>query len=370
MASERAPRGGGSVRPVPGRKNVFRIRWMDGTKQREKTFRGSKAAANEERNRLVVLGGGKSEEVERSTEGRTVEALMTEWTAWQADHGTQPRTLEQNRDAVRLRIVPAIGKVRLSELTTKHIDDMLSKWNRDGLKRDTMRRYFAPLRTALEQAVRWGWIETNPATSASMPRGAPSERHQPPSPEVVFELIEAARSREDFVMAAAVWLAFAAGMRRGEIAALEWSDVDLAAGTINVTGSMDRHGRIGPTKTHQIRRVGLDAGTVAMLRDLHQVTCDRLTVLGINSPDILTDRFRKLCELTGHLDADNKPLYSFHGLRHAHATQLLARGAPLANVSERLGHANPRTTLSVYTHALTAGDEELAETIGEIMAGD
>ena len=52
-------------------------------------------------------------------------------------------------------------------------------------------------------------------------------------------------------MAAAVWLAFAAGMRRGEVAALQWSDVDLVTGTIIVSANMDRHGRIGPTKTHQ-----------------------------------------------------------------------------------------------------------------------
>ena len=47
---------------------------------------------------------------------------MAEWTTWQGEHGKAPRTVEQNRDAARLRIVPAIGNVRLSELTTKHVD--------------------------------------------------------------------------------------------------------------------------------------------------------------------------------------------------------------------------------------------------------
>jgi integrase len=367
MAAERAPRGGGSIRPVPGRKHVFRIRWMDGTKQREKTFRGSRAAANEERNKLVVLGGGKSEEVERATEGRTIEGLMAEWTNWQEEQGKALRTVEQNRDAARLRIVPAIGNVRLSELTTKHVDDMLGQWNRDGLKTSTIRRYFAPLRTALSQAVRWGWIDTNPAASATMPRGEPSPVRPTPPAAVMAELIETARSREDYVMAAALWLDFGAGMRRGEVAALRWSDVDLVAGTINVTGNMDRHGRIGPTKTHRQRTVRIDPGTVEMLRDLHEVTGDGPTVLGIKNPDILTDRVRRLCKLTGYVDADDKPLYSFHGGRHAHATELLGRGASLANVSARLGHANPRTTIGVYAHALASGDEELAETIGQIM---
>jgi integrase len=114
--------------------------------------------------------------------------------------------------------------------------------------------------------------------------------------------------------------------------------------------------------------VRIDAGTVEMLRDLYEVTGDGPTVLGIKNPDILTDRVRRLCKLTGHVDADDKPLYSFHGGRHAHATELLGRGASLANVSARLGHANPRTTIGVYAHALASGDQELAETIGQIMA--
>ncbi len=367
MAATRAPKGGGSIQPVPGRKDAWRLRWIDGDRQRERTFRGSKAAAGTELRKLVVLGGGKSEEVERATEGRTVEDLVAEWTAWQEGSGTEPRTVEQNRDAARLRIVPAIGNVRLSELTTRHVDEMLSKWNRDGLKTATMRRYFAPLRTALGRAVRWGWIDTNPAANATMPRGVASERHEPPSPAVVSELIQAARTREDFAMAAAVWLAFGAGMRRGELAALQWSDVDLVAGTVTISSNMDRHGRIGPTKTHQMRAVRVDAGTVGMLTELHEITGSKSTVLGLDNPDILTDRFRKLCELTGHVDADHKPLYRFHDLRHSHATELLGRGASLAGVSARLGHANPRTTLSVYTHALTDDDSNIAQTMGEIM---
>ena len=93
-----------------------------------------------------------------------------------------------------------------------------------------------------------------------------------------------------------------------------------------------------------------------MLTELHDITGSKATVLGLDNPDVLTDRFRKLCELTGQVDADDKPLYRFHDLRHSHATELLGRGASLAGVSARLGHANPGTTLTVYTHALTGDD--------------
>jgi len=185
--------------------------------------------------------------------------------------------------------------------------------------------------------------------------------------DVVRSVIEAAEER-DPRLAALLLLGALTGMRRGELCALQWSDVDLVAGTVTISGNMDRNGRVGPTKTHQMRSVRVDPGTVDMLKNLYEITGLKSTILGLDSPDILTDRFRKLCDLTGLVDDDEKPIYRFHDLRHAHATELLGRGAPLAGVSARLGHANPRTTLTVYTHALTDDDSNMAQTMGEIMA--
>ena len=171
------------------------------------------------------------------------------------------------------------------------------------------------------------------------------------------------------MMASAVWLAYATGMRRGELCALRWSDVDLGASTVTIGGNMDRHARIGPTKTHQKRTVRVDAGTASMLKDLHERTGSKSAVLGVDNPDLLTDRFRKICKMLGFVDDEEKPLYRFHDLRHASATELLGRGASLGGVSVRLGHANPRTTLTTYVHALTTDDTNLAERMGQIMLG-
>lgn len=344
---------------------------MDGTKQRERTFGGSKAAAAEELRQLVILGGGESEKGgETVTDGRTVEALMAEWTAWQESSGKARRTVGQNRDAARLWIVPSIGNVQISELNTRHIDDMLADWNSDGrLKTTTMRRYFAPLKTALGQAVRWGWIDTNPAANATLPRGQESPRRPPPPAAVVMELIKAAADNKDYRMVAAMWLAFSAGLRRGEVAALKWTDFDFNELTIHIHANMDRHGRIGPTKTHENRTIKIDPGTVAMLEYLQEeVTGSEAFVIGL-TPDKLTDRFRRLCKLTGYVTKDDKPLYSFQGERKAHATELAGRGVSPANVQARLGHANLQTTLGYYVHPLASGDEALADTIGQIMEG-
>jgi integrase len=124
---------------------------------------------------------------------------------------------------------------------------------------------------------------------------------------------------------------------------------------------------IGPTKTYQNRTVKVDPGTVSMLEDLQNgATGSQTFVLGL-TPDKLTDRFRKLCILSGHIAKDAKPLYSFQGERKAHATELAGRGASPGNVQARLGHANLQATLGYYVHPLTTVDEELAETIGQLL---
>jgi integrase len=130
----------------------------------------------------------------------------------------------------------------------------------------SVRMIHAVISSALNQAVRWGWIGTNVAERATPP---PLRRvaAKPPTPEQVIGLIEAAkRSRPElglFLRVAAV-----SGARRGELIALRWSSVDLVGGSLLIERAMVQVGREAiekDTKTHQARRLALDAGTVDLL---------------------------------------------------------------------------------------------------------
>ena len=154
-----------------------------------------------------------------------------------------------------------------------------------------------------------------------------------------------------------VHLAGATGGRRGEIAALRWSDVDLDAGTIHIVRSIGQSegGEVEKgTKTPKSKRVvpivnGLrddllaqreqqGAGAVYVIGD-----GDGKTPLRLNR---MTTRFRALANRAGH------PKVRLHDMRHAYASALLRSGMDVVQVAALLGHSTPYTTLKVYAHAL------------------
>jgi integrase len=137
---------------------------------------------------------------------------------------------------------------------------------------------------------------------------------------------------------------------------------------------------VGPTKTHQDRRISLDAVTLAVFDTHHQRAEHWAADAGVTlesdgyvltedptgrtplSPDALTHRFSRLAK---QLDLGS---LRFHDLRHSVATTLLAAGYDLAIVAGRLGHRDPTITLRVYSHALQERDRQAAQTLGELMA--
>jgi integrase len=360
----RAPRGAGSLVERPGYKDSWRLRWRENGRTRETTFAGSRSAAAAELRHLSALAGN-APPVAQDAEAKTVGYLLDAWLA-QLDGDRAARYVAENRRSVETRLRPAIGAVRLDQLTVKHLDDLYGTWSAEGLTGATIRRYAAPLRTALGQARRWGWIETNPAELATIPRGKASAETITPTPDEFAALVRAAaqpteqRPGGDSDMVTAIRLAYVTSARRGELAALRWSDVDLDAGTVTIARSADRNGVEGPTKTRQRRIVQLDPGTVALLNERQRIAeGEHVLTLAV---DKITDRFRKLVASTKGVRAGLR----FHDLRHAGASELLAAGVPVAAVSARLGHASPRTTMGVYAHALPGVDDAAASVMGDL----
>ncbi len=358
-AKKRAPRGAGSLSERPGHPGTWRLRWREGGRTRETTFSGSFSAAAAELRRLGALAGNAPPAV-REDEERTVGELLDAWLTHNERTGKSARYVAENRRAIDTRLRPALGLVRLDQLTTKHLDDLYGTWASEGLTGASIRRYAAPLRTALGQARRWGWLESNPAELATIPRGKASADTITPTPDEFGALVRIAASLDDAEMVTAIRLAYVTSARRGELAALQWSDVDLDAGSVIIARSADRSGAEGPTKTRQRRIVQLDAGTAALLAE-RQRTSDGEHVLTL-TVDKITDRFRKLVATT----PDVRDGLRFHDLRHAGASELLAAGVPVAAVSARLGHASPRTTMGVYAHSLPGVDETAASVMGEL----
>jgi integrase len=177
-------------------------------------------------------------------------------------------------------------------------------------------------------------------------------------------------------------LALATGARRGELCGLRWKDVRFGDGAIRIRRSLvEVNGAVieKDTKTHQVRTVAVDSGTIEVLkeyRDERSVLCvDAGGALSEDAfvfshypdgripwrPNYVTLAFCRLRDELG-LKA-----FRLHDLRHLCASLLLGQGVDVKTVSARLGHAQTSTTLDIYAHLMSQADEAAAGMLGEIL---
>jgi integrase len=301
-------------------------------------------------------------------------------------HSVEPSTIANYRWVTDKYIRSALGTARLANLKTADLDAFYARLAISGgdgetsLSPRTVRICHGVVRQALEQARKWGLIVRNPALDASPPRTRHHEIH-PPTVEQVLQLLSAAQDVDEDL---AVYLRVlaATGCRRSEALALRWTDIEWKASELTIARALSTVGTgivEKDTKTHQVRRLGIDKGTVAAFRAHRRRAEKRATKCGAAldntgfvfsadiqghkpwRPDVVTNRFIRLCQTAGIEGV------RLHDLRHYVATNLGAAGTPLATISARLGHRDKSTTLNVYQHALPVQDHQAADLLGSLL---
>lgn len=349
---------------------------------RTRTHRGGKRDAEDALAAFVLEVVG----AECSSRDATVQTLIEEWFEL-AKADLSPSTVRGYETCIRCYILPALGDTPLDRLRVPQIDRLYAQLRKEGnklgrpLATATIRQVHAVLRRALQQGVKWGWIQSNPAVLASPPR-VHNRPIEAPEPAVVSRLIQKAGD-DNPDMATFLQLAATTGARRGELCGLHWNAVDLERGTVTIARSVvsDSRGAFieKDTKTHSVRRIALDPTSVAALREHRGRAEHRADFCGSSlrddayvfsrtadsskpwSPNDVTHEF---AALRRRLDLGSVRL---HDLRHFAATRLLGAGVPVRTVSGRLGHANAATTLGVYAHFLEESDRDAANTLDEIL---
>jgi integrase len=316
-----------------------------------------------------------------ATGTETVGDLLDQWLAHCDSLGRSPTTMRKYRSIADSVVRPELGRIKVTKLTARDLDRLYGKLTAKGNKPTTVRRVHALIGTALHQAERWDMVDRNVAKRAQPPQ-IHTEQVGAPTPEEVRAIITAADKVEP-TLATYLLLAALTGCRRGELCALRWSDIDWETGTLRIARSIYETAGGGwgekSTKTHQARRIGLDALTLGALRR-HRAIVEPLAAeldLAVTEdaflfsrspagaepirPDVISKFARRIAETAGvdtHL----------HSLRHFSATQAIAAGFDPVTVGARLGHADPSITLRVYSHVLQHRDQDVADALGRVLA--
>jgi integrase len=322
-----------------------------------------------------------------ATNAFTVGQLLDAWWKHLESQDLSPATMKGYQSKVEMYVRPALGHLPLRQLTAARIDElyrtMRTTKGRRGWKLSvsTVRRTHAVISRACAQAVRWGWIPTNPADNAS-PGSATRHEIEPPSIDEVRRILAAATvdNFDDIVQ-----LALATGARRGELAGLQWKDIDLKAATLTIRRSVaDQKGGtiiVEQRRKSRTRTLTIDPATVAMVKARRKRIAAKALVVGATikptsyvlaeppdldsplRPQVITGRWR---DAAGRVGSKAR----FHDLRHFHVTQLLAAGIPVRQVAARVGHASGAAmTLNVYAHAVEALDQQAAVAIARAIDG-
>jgi integrase len=316
----------------------------------------------------------------------TVADLLNRWLTDYAEERVAGRTLQRYEGTIRNHLVPAFGALALEDLRPAAIQAYYRRMQRSGgleggaLSPATVLQHHSILRCALARAVRWGLLAANPADCADPPR-VPAHCIQVLDEEETRSLLQALQGLSVYMP---TLVAVGTGMRRGEILALHWSEVDLERGELAVVRSLEqtRHGLVfkAPKTRRSRRRIALPEFVVRGLRDHHEHPPTTRRAARADAvehglvfpradgrpwpPDSFSAEFARQLRLAG------QPHVRFHDLRHTHASQLLRLGVHPKVVSERLGHASVGITLDTYSHLLPGMQAEAAAKIdGALGAG-
>ena len=318
------------------------------------------------------------EDQKQSTVQYTTEQWLRTWFELYSKPNLREATQDQYTNFLDKHLIPSIGDIPLEELSSLRLQKLYQdlrtsgrvSQNRKaspGLSPKTVRGIHMMLHTALEQAVKEGIISKNP-TDGCIPPKLQKKEMNVIQPEQVGAYLQAAADRNVLPM---FYLELTSGLRRGELLALLWDDLDIEKRTISVNKSVaGRHGELkvsAPKTQHSIRKVVIPQQAVDLLVQEHNLHPDNpymfpSPVTGtMYHPDTAGRLHKKLLKESGIENV------RFHDLRHTFATIALQNGVDIKTLSHTLGHYSSGFTLDTYTHVTTRMQEEAAEKMGQFM---
>ena len=263
--------------------------------------------------------------------------------------------------SLRIHILPELGKYRLDEITKPMMKQLVVKMVEEGLAKDSIRLYLTSLGVLYNQAIDDKVVSENPTKGLGRFYRQAKRKHEEISPlteEESLLLLEKTLEyeRKHYPL---FLCALHTGMRSGELAGIQWTDIDWNGKFLEVRRAINRFGEVSTVKTKNgRRRIDLSDHLLETLKDWRKQKQQEALKKGKNEipewvfashsgsfvsiNNVKTLNFKKVLKKAG-LRA-----IRFHDLRHTFASQLLSRGTNVLYVSQQLGHSNPAITMKIY----------------------
>lgn len=304
---------------------------------------------------------------------KTVQEAMEAWLESILKSTLRISTFDNYSKAIRKRIIPALGKLKLKDVNPDHIQSFYVSLNREGLSPEYIRYLHSILKSFFKYQVRLQNITKNVVEIAIPPRIGRKEQKTWTIEEAV-RYLEVAKEDNPFYYVVYV-LALYTGLRRGEVLSLRWKDCDLKQGKISVCQTLyysNQQFHFLEPKTSRSNRLVSIPETVVEVLMAHRVEQEKrkkemgsvyedYDLIAANeigrpiNPRSLTGHFRRTIQKA------TVPKIRLHDIRHTHATILLKLGEHVKIVSERLGHSNAAMTMNVYSHVTSDMQKDAAK---------
>ncbi len=275
------------------------------------------------------------------------------------------RCAENTRDSydsnLRIWIYPAIGNIKMPEITAAQLSALLLSMQAQGKAHGTVVKIYTVLQAVFKMAFMSDVIKCNPMVKVERPRPRKDEKKVAAADAYTakeLQYILACLNDEPLKWRTMVHLLADTGMRRGECCALQWKDIDFRQNTVTISGNLCYTKTAGvymdTPKNGKTRTVDVDPQVIGLLRQLRQEQARHAMskwvftqdgnpeVIHPQSPTRYLQMFSKRYGIDG--------LHP-HKLRHSFASVAITNGADIASVSEKLGHTDKAVTLRMYTHA-------------------
>ncbi|MFC1869870.1 tyrosine-type recombinase/integrase [Chloroflexota bacterium] len=308
----------------------------------------------------------------------TTDEYLKRWLTEYAKASLSPRGYERYAGIIRQHFTPDFGAIPLTQLKPEHLQKHYTTRLANGLSPRTIRYHHAVIHKALETALKWGLVSRNVADSVDIPRIHRTEMQTWDENEINLFLSTTKASQYYALFHTALFT----GMRRSELLALRWSDIDFIFSQLSVTRGL-HHLKDGsyvftqPKSEKSRRTIALSPSTMLTLQAHHDKQAMDRAMLGVP----LTDNDLVFCQYDGSPFRPNTITRAWvviseragvkrirlHDARHTHASLMLKQGIHPKIVQERLGHSTIAMTLDTYSHVAPGLQQAAAESFDRLL---